>query len=523
MNHFKIDTDNTNPISKSLVFVNSISMGVTKLLSITVFIWVQQFLLKRISSDEYAIYAIISSFVFLLPFITSALVGASSRYMVFEYTQKNYGKMNKVLSTSVLAHLAIGILILIISLPVLVYMDRILNIEPKLMFDAQIMFSLIVVTFVVNFIFTPFGLGLHITQKLVFKNIIDLSIEVFKISLLFTLLFAVSTKALWLVVVNCIGLLLALMIRIFYSKKLIPQINFSIGSFDKSFVGKIFSFGSWNSIILLSRYLRNFSALFLLNKFGTSGDVANFNIGRFVSRQTLQVWEPIRSSIGAPLIAMYSKKQFQRLNNTYLKGSRLALWLTSFIVFPFIIFSGEFVNLYAGESYMDAVFVIIALMSIIPFQMLNAMLPQISAAMNKQKELAIRMLLIQLINVALMIYLLLVLKLSLIELAISIAVVNIIGELFVITFFAKHKLNVKFREILKYGFIPGVVPGILSSFYWVFMQYTMVPETYTDLILIVLTGYIFLVIFIYLFSLKEDKIKFKSVLNVLKDKLFVLK
>jgi O-antigen/teichoic acid export membrane protein len=493
-------------------------MAITKLLSITVFIWVQQYLIKRISADEYAIYAIVSSLVFLLPFITSALVSAGVRYMIFEYTRRDFEKMNKVLSTSIILNSCVGIVLLLLSLFVLFHLDSLLKVAPQYLDDAKLMFVIIIITFVLNFVFTPFGLGLHVAQKLVIKNIIDLIVEILKITLLFSLLFAVSTKALWVVLANSAALLLALIIRIALSKKIIPQMRFSIQSFDITFVSKFLSFGGWNSIILLSRYLRNFAALFLLNRFGTSVDVSSFNIGRFVSRQTLQVWEPVRASIGAPLIAMYSKNELQRLNDTYLKGSRLAIWMTSFVVFPAIIFSESFVRLYAGETYLNASYIIIALLAIVPFQMLNAMLPQILAAMDRQKGLAIRMLVIQLINFAIMYYILVILNLTVVEMAMSIAVVNIIGELFVITHFAKKNLNIKFLGILKKGILPGLLPAVIVSVGWLLLKPILLIRSYWDLIFVVVPGCILILFFIYLFSTAQDKKQIQDIIKSVKSR-----
>lgn len=519
MSFFTLNTDSDNPISKKLVFANSVSMAITKLLSITVFIWVQQYLLKRISPGEYAVYAIISSLVFLLPFITSALVSAGVRYMIYEYTRQEFIKMNRILSTSIIINAVIGVFILLLSLLAVYNLDHLLTIESEYLKDAKLMFLIIIGTFLINFVLTPLGLGLHITQKLVIKNIIDLIVEILKITLLFSLLFGVSTKALWLVVANAFALILALIFRIVLSKKIIPQMKFSIRGFDKTFVNKFLSFGGWNSIILLSRYLRNFAALFMLNRFGTNTDVSNFNIGRFVSRQTQQVWEPIRSSIGAPLIAMYSKNQYQRLNDTYLKGSRLAIWITSFIVFPAIIFSKPFVKLYVGETYIDAAFIIMALLAIVPFQMLNAMLPQISAAMDNQKNLAIRMLGIQIISLMAMYYILVVLKLTVIEMAISIAVVNILGELFVITVFAKNNLHISLSDIFTKGLLPGILPGVIAAVYWLIVRFNVEVVSYIQMGLLILPGLILLMICIYIFGLDQDRKRILNIVNMLKEKI----
>ena len=510
---FTYEVDPNDLVSKKNIFVNSLSFVLAKILNISVFIWAQQYLIRKIPSEEYAIYAIISSLVFLLPFITSSLVSAGSRYMVYEYSESNYIELNKVLSTSIILNFFISVFILILLLLTIYYLESLIKIDQLFLLDAKWMLFIISTTFIINFIFTPLGLGLYISQKLVLYNIMNLIIEILKIMLLFFLLFMISSKPLWIVVVNSLGIIFALITRIFLTKKIIPQLKFTFNNFEKNYISQFIKFGSWNGIILLSKYLRNFIALFMLNRFGTSLDVSNFNIGRFISRQTTQIWEPIRSSIGAPLITMHSKKEYKKINNTYLKGGRLAIWITSIIVFPSILFSNLIINFYVGPAYEDAIYITSALLAIIPFQMLNVMLPQISVAIDKQKTLALSMLFIQLTSIGFMYYTFVELGYSVIYMVFSIALINIFGELFLNTIYAKKYLKIKFKDILIKSLLPGIIPGMITSLYWMIIKMNFDFFTYYKLILCISPGFILLISLIYFCSLEEDKKFIKNLLS----------
>ena len=516
MKIFKSNTGEGTLVSKKLIAINTASFAVTKLLSIVIFVWVQQFLLKNISSSEYAIYAVISSLVFFMPFISATFTKASSRYITEAYVKKQFDKITSIASTAVIVQAAVSLLILLIAFPLIIYLDRILTIDKAFLLESQLMFAIIIITFVLSFILAPLGVGLHVTQSYVIKNGIDLICEIIKNALLFFLLFAVSTKAIWLVVANSVGVILALFLRIIISKKLISTMRFSHKYYDKTFTNKILSFGSWSGVILLARYLRNFSALFLLNKLGNNIDVANFNIGRIVSRQSLQLFEPLRSSLGTPLTNLFALGQLERLKNSYIKGARLATWITGLAVFPFLAFSTEFVVLYAGNAYLTAAIVIVLLMSALPFQMINILLPQIAAAMDNQKGLAIRLITIQILNVIVMFVSLYNFDVGLVNMILISIIVNILGDMLVVATFSTKLLGVNYLEILTNGFLIGVLPGIIVLFLWLSTKSYFDLTSYFDLMIIIIPGIIIYFVLIYLFSRKEDKHDIKKVLTILK-------
>ena len=68
--------------------------------------------------------------------------------------------------------------------------------------DAQLMMGLLVSLAAVRLLLTPFTLGLYVRQRFVLSNVLGLGCEVFRIALLFVLLFAVEVRVLWVVVAS---------------------------------------------------------------------------------------------------------------------------------------------------------------------------------------------------------------------------------------------------------------------------------------------------------------------------------
>jgi len=82
------ETTETTPrveLSKRLVLINSASSLLTRMLSISVLIWLQQYLLMRIKPEEYSLLPVLYSVMMFAPLITTILTGGLGRYIVEAY------------------------------------------------------------------------------------------------------------------------------------------------------------------------------------------------------------------------------------------------------------------------------------------------------------------------------------------------------------------------------------------------------------------------------------------------------
>ena len=500
-------------ISKKLAAKNAASFALVRLLHATVFLWVQQYLLHRISPEEYGIYQVIGGIFFLVPILSLIFTSSSSRYVVNHYARNELSEAQRVISSIFPVLLFLSFVLLLIGLAITAYIDHVFVVSSLLVFDARCMMLLLTSSVVINLVLIPFTLGLHVKQKFVLTNWINIVAEVFRIVTLLYLLFYVSPRALWVVVAYAAAEILSIVARVIVSHQLLPELRFSLKESNISIIKQLTDFGIWNTIIALSRYVGSYAILIIMNKCMTYGSIKKMSvevvcvsIGLTAYRQLLTLWEPVRASLSPPLIAMHATGQDQRLQRSYLMGGRYALWLVMAATIPLVIFRHEFVILYATNMYSLTTTVIVLMLLPIPFQIANVMLPQIALAKARQKGLALRFASTQIVLLSLIFVSVTFFNGGSIAVAICFATVNVVGEVFLIWPHARRLIEINWNTQLVQTVLPGLLPGFIGIFFWIFVKNIFYVRSWLGLALAVLPGLFVYSLFAYLIENHAKKV-----------------
>src|SRR3954464_9879129 len=86
-------------VSKRLVLINAGSAIVTRILRVTVMVWMFQFLLRRISVDQFAVYAVVTALIVFAPIFTSFFTSGISRYVVEAYAHGDHRRASQIVSS----------------------------------------------------------------------------------------------------------------------------------------------------------------------------------------------------------------------------------------------------------------------------------------------------------------------------------------------------------------------------------------------------------------------------------------
>ena len=93
------------------------------------------------------------------------------------------------------------------------------------MWEAQIMLSILLFLYIIGLVTAPFCVGVFVRQQNYLYNIIILVAEGVKLAILFSLLFGVSTRVLWLVVAQAAASLIEKFLLLRASLKLMPTLK----------------------------------------------------------------------------------------------------------------------------------------------------------------------------------------------------------------------------------------------------------------------------------------------------------
>ncbi len=468
-------------ISKRLVFINSVSGVVTQVLNLSILFWLQQYLLKRISTEEYSLYPVLASLIVFLPLLTAVLTTGLGRFIVEAYAKDDERRVTQIASTMFVLLVGAGLLVLVIGLVFAWNVARVLTVAPAQLWDARIMMTLMVCSFVVRLLLAPFIVGLYVRQKFVLLNLIGLGTQLLRIAFLLVLLLGVSTRVLWIVVAAVSAEVCGLLVTQAISRRLVPALKFRRSDIRWGVAKEVTSFGGWSLAAEFAERIRMNADAIILNKLASAFDVTCFYLGSLPFLQIQQFSSVAQQPLMPQLTAMHATDAKDRLRNAYLRGGRYGLWATLFLAVPLMIYSQEIIRIYVGEKFLAAATVVILLLATYPVVYGNVMMANIAIATAGIRPLALRALLIQVINLLLTLYLVAVRGMG----AVGSALATFLTMMFIWPAmncgFALRLADATFGRWLRETIWPGWLPGLVAAAVWILLKIMARPSTWLSL------------------------------------------
>lgn len=475
-------------ISKRLVLLNTASGILARTISISVVVWLHQYLLRRISTEEYQLLPLLMSVIVLLPLATSILTAGLGRFVLAAYAREDDRSITQIVSTMFPLLLGAALLIMGGGLAFAWHVDKILRVPPERLWDARLMMALLVFSAAVKPPCTAFSVGFYVQQKFVLYNVIGVGSELLRLFLLFVLLFGVSTRVLWVVVAN-VGTELALTAAILIlSRRMIPALRFRRREIQWGRAWELMSFGGWGFLGEMTYKLRETMVFFILNRMATPLDVTVFSLGSLGRRQ-IDVWMNVLAGPLYPVVTgMHALGAQERVRAIYLRGGRIALWILLLAVLPGALYAGPIIRLYAGPEYLEAAVVMQLTLACLVAAGGPWMIWPVANATGRVRCTGLYVLVTQLGMVAATVYAVGVLRWGASGVALATFVVAVGTSFGLLWPLGLHLADLTFRRWVRETLIPGFVPGCAAAVVWAALALLVRPDNWTRLGLCVLAG-----------------------------------
>ncbi len=496
-------------ISKRLVYINSISSIVTRLLNIFVLVWMYEYLLRRISSEEFAIYPVVASIMVFAPLFSALFTGGLSRHVIDAYAKGDEKRVSQIVSSIVPLLGSVCLVLFILGMLFSWNIHHVFNIADGQIDDARLMMAMLIFMFLLDTSLLPYSVGFHVKQKYILLNAIRVSADLIKIALLFILMLGVGPKVLWVVVAAFVSKMVSIFAINIISCRLVPQLKFRPSLFDWKVSREIMSFGLWTTVSQIANMIYQAAGTLVLNKFGTSVDVTNYHIGTTFHRQINNMTIAASAPVMPALTAMNALNDEKRLANAYLRGGRFALWVMLLMAAPLMIYSSEFIQLYIGNVYADTAIVMVFIMGVYPITASNTMLSKLAIAKAHLMPFAIGSISVNLVNLGVMIYLAKYYNVGAAGIAASVFAATIISQFLIFLPMGMYYAKVPVKRYLLENLIPGLVPAIVGSLIWFGLKFLHTPQTWFELgafVALGLAGY-GIIMLLYLMKYEADLIR----------------
>jgi O-antigen/teichoic acid export membrane protein len=475
---------NTVPVSKRVMLINSASTVAGRVISAGVMVWVAQHLINRLPPAEYSLLPVVMGVLLVLPVLTTVLRAGLGRYVTEALARDDHERITEITSTMSVLTVGAALLLAGVGSVLAWFVDEWLRIDPALLHDAQLMIGLVFAGIAVQLALGPFVVGFYARQRFFWQTVIDVGHMLLRAALILTLILGVSARALWVVLAMVLAQSVAAVVRAIVSRALLPSLRFRLSSFNRSLVKEIGGFGLWTSVGRLGHAIRNAADPIILNQFAGSFAVNAFHVGAMIDRQCRMMLNQGLQPIEPALTSLHATEQTSRLRRAYRRGGRMMMWTAFGFATPMIVFRDELLSAYLGpafDKYPEAAPVLLLLLLTLALQSSNQLLGRVARAQANVGLFTRRILLMNLINLGLTLFLVGGLGYGAIACAAATFSVLVVALPTMMWPLAKQLIGIRRRDIVLGILLPGMVPALVGGAVGELLRQSYRPSGWLDL------------------------------------------
>jgi O-antigen/teichoic acid export membrane protein len=336
--------------SRRRLLANSASGLVERFLNLLVQVWLYQYLIKRISPEEYSLYPLVNALLVFVPPLTVILSAGLSRDTVEAHALNDDRRVTEITSTMFPVLAGAGLLLALFGLMATKYLGTILKIAPGDLNQARLMVLLLFGALSLRLFLTPFGVGLYVRQKFVVLNVMTMLSTVLRLALLFALLLGAGPRVLWVVVATVVPDVFLVLVTTVLSMRVLPALRFRFDHIRWELLSHIMGFGVWNMISSIGIMIRKSSDLLILNHFATAVDVDTFHLASLTDNQIDAALDKISQPATPHMVTLYASGGAAALKSFCTRVGRYYMWAALFVATPLIVFRQQLWSYYLGSK-----------------------------------------------------------------------------------------------------------------------------------------------------------------------------
>lgn len=304
--------------------------------NIIVTFYTTRVILDCLGEEDYGIWSLIGGLIALFSVVYSAMTTASMRFMSHSLGTGDINLVNKTFSTSLLLHIAIGLLfVAVIEFSGIFMFKYMLNIPIHKISDAWYVFHMTIIITFLYIITVPYDAVLNSHE-----NILGLAVfDVIGIILRLVIVFYISTlKGNLLIIYSILTMLNQLLLMLakqYYSFKKYNECNFNFRmNYDSDFMKKILSFTLWNFFGSLAHVsATHFKGLILNMFYGVSLNAPN-GIASNVSGQIGIFSNSLTLAINPQLVKSEGGGDRVRMLQLTATSTKFSIFIFTFLAMP---------------------------------------------------------------------------------------------------------------------------------------------------------------------------------------------
>lgn len=476
---------------------------------------------EKVGDAAYGFIGLANNFVSYATIFTVIINSMASRFVTLELNKENTKKANQYFSSILIMDIVMSLIVGVASTIIIVNLNAFLDIPQNLNFDVKLTFAFAFINLILSIINTVFSIASFAKNRLDLDAIRNIMANIIK-AIFLTVVFSIFTPKIYYITIG--GVLYSIIViitNIELTRRLAPELKYSLKNYDKKCVMQLIKSGAWNSINSLGKTLLTGLDLLIANIFVGADAMGILSISKTIPTSIENLLATISNVFSPQFIMLYSKRKIRELINSVNFSIKIIAFIMIVPLSGFITFGTEFFSLWLPTKTIEEIQLIqiLSILSLLPYiiSACNYSLFLLDTTTNKLKRPVIATLIISILSTIVTLVLLEKTNLGIYAVAGVSSIFWCIKVFFFNTINAAKNLRVKW-----YTFYPQYLKNLII-FIIVIMSFSIlkiffVVNSWKTLILVAV---LFMVVgytltFLLLFKKEEKKILKEFVINNVK-------
>lgn len=341
----------TVPISRKLALINSCSTFLALVLEVSILVWVQQYLIRRISPEEYSLFPLLSTVLTILLIMAQLLTSGLGRFLTVACAAQDTEQLNRTVSSILPFILGLGLLVLLGGGLLIAKLDVVFKIAPQFLSDARLIMGMLLLVFLARLLTTPFALGMYVYQKFVWMSVVEFAGGLLRLTLLLTLLSSFGARVLWVATAQMIAFLAMTGAKVVLSLHQMPLLRPNLTLFDWKTAKEVLRFSGWLTVGKTGLSIARSADLVFLNRCCSASAVGSFHLASLIPKHLAVVLVALTGPLEPAITAMQAANRQDQLMSAFYRMGRLTLWFVGLIIVPLLMLRVPLCRLYLGERF----------------------------------------------------------------------------------------------------------------------------------------------------------------------------
>ena len=326
--------------------VNMFASMLTYVITMLISFFLSPYIVKNIGVDANGFIGLANNFINYASLITIALNALAGRFITISIYQNNYKAANKYFSSVFFSNAFLSLIIAIIGTVIVTFLNSFIDVSDQLLPDVRLLFALLFINCIISTMDSVFSVATFARNKLYLNSLRSIESNIMRVIAIVSLFSFFTPKLFYVAIASVLAASYCLIVNIFYTKKLLPEIKLSHRNFDFKMVKELVAGGIWSLVNRLGQILLDGLDLLITNVFINSVSMGVLSISKTIPTAINGIVGNIVSIFSPNFTILYAQKKNDELLKNIKQSMKIMGVITNIPVIVLIICGKDFYALW---------------------------------------------------------------------------------------------------------------------------------------------------------------------------------